>query len=125
MLRLLAEPARTGPLLRDRPSLRAKLRAGRGLVLELRDRRVRRRTACPPAPPPPGAPAAPRPSRRRAPGLDRAAPLTLPYRHSQLVLAGWRALASRGGSGGRLGVLQGLGLPPAAAQDRHAEKRVK
>jgi len=78
MLRLLTEPARTGPLPCDRPSLRAELRAGRRLVLGLPERRVRRRTAARPAPPPPRRPADTRPSRRRAPGLDPTTPLTAP-----------------------------------------------
>src|SRR4029453_15299820 len=81
MLRLLTEPARTGPLPCDRPSLRAELRAGRRLVLGLPERRVRRRTAARPPPSPPRRPASTRPSQRRAAGLDPATPPIAPWRH--------------------------------------------
>src|SRR4051795_4375256 len=76
LLRQLAGAARDRPRPRDRPLRRSQLRAGRVVVLELRDRGVRRRSRAGPTAEPSGRPAGSGSGGAGATGLVRPPALT-------------------------------------------------
>src|SRR3954451_25059895 len=80
MLRLLAGSACPRPLPADGTPLHAELRAGRDLVLGLRNRQLLRGAATRTAAPPPREPTCPRTRRRRSGRLDSPPPRLMPAR---------------------------------------------